>query len=117
MLKKITSKLFSTGKLAPKSLRTFFKKHDEIFKDKVGKLDFKVDDYIKKIDNFPKDEYYAYKNFGTAIATVGGGIFSSNIVTPIIRNEMASNMQKNYINNKKTFEKKQPVIKPQGLRI
>lgn len=117
MVKKLTSKLFSTGKLAPKSLRKCFKKYPDIFEGKIGKLDFKVDDYIKKIDNFPKDEYYAYKNFGTTIATVGAGIVSSNIVTPILRNEMASNMQKNYINNKKNLENRQQCFKSHGLRV
>lgn len=120
--KKSVSKLFSTGKFAPQKVRNYLNKHKDIYEKKVGKLDFDLDDVLKKDHLFPKDEYWTCKNFGTTIATVGGGILSSNIITPIIRNEMASKMQKNYINQKKQPEINKPTIhnqipKSNGMRI
>ena len=106
--KKSVSKLFSTGKFAPQKVRNYLNKHKDLYEKKVGKLDFDLDDVLKKDALFPKEEYWACKNFGTTIATVGGGILSSNIITPIVRNEMASKMQKNYINNKKQPEINKP---------
>lgn len=95
--KKLIQKLFSTGKLAPQKVRTFFEQNKDVYAKKIGKLDFDIDDSLKKNPKFPLAEYYACKNFGTTLATVGAGIVSSNIVTPIIRNNMASKMQKNYL--------------------
>lgn len=109
--KKIVAKLFSTGKFAPKTVREYLEKNKDIYANKVGKLNFDLDEVLKKKTDFPKDEYYACKNFGTTLATVGAGIVSSNIVTPIIRNRMASNMQKNYI------AKKQNEPPKSGMRI
>lgn len=90
-------KLFSTGKIAPKEVRAYLEKHKDQFKDKVGKLDFDLDEVLKTCkDKFPVKEYYSTKNFGTAIATVGAGILSSNIITPLLRNHAASKVQRNY---------------------
>ena len=127
--KTLVSKLFSTGKWATASVR----KKLEPFKDeigtKIGKLDFNLDDFFKSKNITNLKEYYACKNLGTTFATVGAGIISSNIITPIVRNKMASSMQKNYIDytNKKQVDVKktelkkddikQPVFKSQGLRI
>ncbi len=95
--KKFVQKLFSTGKLAPQKVRTFFEQNKDVYAKKIGKLDFDIDDAFRDNTAFPKNEYYACKNFGTTLATVSAGILSSNIVTPIIRNNMASKMQKNYL--------------------
>lgn len=120
--KKSISKLFSTGKFAPQKVRTYLNKHKDLYNKKIGKLDFDLDEVLKQDRFFPKNEYYACKNFATTVATVGAGILSSNIITPLVRNEMATKMQKNYINNKKQAEIKQPEIKQPtfrsgGLRI
>jgi len=125
--KKITAKLFSTGKFAPKSVRNFLDKNKDLYSKKIGKLDFDLDEVLKVSKEFPRSEYYSTKNYYTTLATVGAGIVSSNIVTPIIRNKMASKMQKNYINMKqneikKPEEVKQPTFKASvysstGLRI
>ena len=122
MAKKSMSKLFSTGKLAPKSVRAYLKKHKDLYAKKVGKLDFDLDEVLKQDKLFPKDQYWACKNFATTVATVGAGILSSNIITPIVRNEMASTMQKNYINTQKQSEIKRPDVKQtiyqtKGLKI
>lgn len=97
VMKKGTAKLFSTGKIAPKQVRTYLQKNKELYGNKVGKLDFKLDDVLKADANFPKEAYYSCKNLGTTLATICGGIISSNIITPVVRNNMAANMQKNYI--------------------
>lgn len=113
--KKTVSKLFSTGKFAPQKVRAYLDKNKDLYAKKIGKLDFDLDEVLKKNQDFPKDEYYACKNFGTTLATVGAGIVSSNIVTPIIRNNMASKMQKNYIAQKQNNPPQ--VSKPAGMRI
>lgn len=106
MTKKLVSKMFSTGKLAPSSVRKYLNERKDVYSKKVGKLDFKLDDILKKDkEHFPEKSYYACKNLGTTIATIGAGVVSSNIITPIIRNEMAANMQKKYIDEKNELEK------------
>ena len=114
--------MFSTGKFAPQKVRKFLNKHKDIYGKKVGKLDFDLDEVLKKDNLFPREEYWACKNFGTTIATVGAGIVSSNIITPILRNQMASKMQKNYIDNKNKYdnkitEVKAPIIKSTNMKI
>lgn len=96
--KNFVSKLFSTGKFAPKSVRKYLNEHKDLYGKKIGKLDFNLDEVLEKNKDFPKAEYRACKSLGTTIATVGAGILASNVITPIIRNEMASNVQKKYIN-------------------
>lgn len=110
MAKKTVSKMFSTGKLAPKQVRAYLDKYKDLYGKKVGKLDFDLDEVLKKTSDFPKDSYYTCKNFGTTIATVGAGILSSNIITPIVRNHMASNMQKKYIGEQKLNERNENLV-------
>ena len=98
--KKFISKLASTGKIAPSKVREFLNKNKDLYGNKVGKLSLDLDEVLKKDPKFPKDSYYSYKNYATTIGTVGASIFSSNIVTPVIRNSMASDMQKKYLNNR-----------------
>lgn len=96
--KKVVHKLFTTGKFAPSSVRKFLSDNKDFFKDKVGKLNFNVLDEAKLLNKpFPEVEYHAAKDFGTTLATVCAGVVASNIVTPNIRNIMASGMQKKYI--------------------
>ena len=105
VVRNIASKLYSTGKFAPASVRKYIQEHG--LAKKVGKLSFDIDKVIQGDKLFPADSYYASKNLGTTLATVGAGIVSSNIITPVARNSMASNMQKNYIARKKAeLEKK-----------
>ena len=40
--KKAVSKIFSTGKLAPQKVRNYLELHKDKYKDKVGKLDFRL---------------------------------------------------------------------------
>lgn len=122
LTKRTVSKMFSTGKWAPKAVRNKLNESKELYKNKIGKLDFNLDDVVKNWDTNPKDNYYHCKNFYTTVATIGAGILSSNIITPIVRNNMASKMQKNYIHNKKQAEMntpkvQTPVVKSTGMRI
>ena len=98
--KKIISKLASTGKIAPTSVRAFLNKNKDLYGDKVGKLSLDLDEVIKQNPKFPKESYYTYKNYVTTMGTIGASILSSNIVTPIIRNSMASDMQKKYLDKR-----------------
>lgn len=101
--RRIVHKMFTTGKIAPTSVRNFINENKNILKDKIGKLDFNLLDEAVKINKpFPEVEYHACKDFGTTLATVCAGVVASNIVTPNIRNVMASNMQKSYIKNNQT---------------
>jgi hypothetical protein len=112
--KRTVAKLFSTGKFAPKSVRTFLEKNKDVYANKVGKLNFDLDEVLKSKKNagFPAEEYYACKNFGTTIATVGAGVLSSNIITPIVRNRMAAKMQKDYLNKKEIETQNTPAVFP-----
>lgn len=97
--KKIVSKMASTGKIAPAKVREFLNKN-EVYNKKVGKLDLDLDEVLKNETKFPKDSYYAYKNYATTMGTIGASVLSSNIVTPVLRNYVASDMQKKYLNNR-----------------
>ena len=97
LFKKGMQKLCTTGKFAPKSVREFLEKNKDIYKDKVGKLDFNLDDVMKNNpDKFPADTYKSYKNLVTTLGTVGASILSCNVATPIIRNSTASKIQHVY---------------------
>ena len=97
--KRGVKKLFTTGKLAPESVREYLKKNTELA-EKVGKIDFNLDTIAEKMPNFPKESYEVYKNFGTTLTTVGAGILATNVLTPIVRNNMASRVQTKYVNYK-----------------
>lgn len=89
------AKMASTGKIAPLSVRNYLNKNS-IYKNKVGKLDFKLDDVLPK-DTKVMKSYKSYKNFVTTMGTIGASILSCNIATPLIRNAYASKIQKTYI--------------------
>lgn len=100
LTKKSISKMASTGKIAPQSVRDFLNKNKDIYGDKIGKLSLDLDDVLKTEPKFPKESYYAYKNFVTTVGTVGASILSTNIITPVVRNYLASSTQKKYINKR-----------------
>jgi hypothetical protein len=101
LTKKFIARMATTGKIAPQSVRDFINKNS-IYKDKVGKLDFKLDDVLPKDSDLFRS-YQSHKNFVTTMGTVGASVLSCNIVTPLIRNATASRVQKNYIDmNKNT---------------
>ncbi len=93
--KGVASKLVNTGRWLPDSVRTFLSKNNEI-SQKVGKKGFDV----LKDGKMPEALENDFKKFSSGIdviATTIGSVLSCNIVTPIIRNEIAANRQKNSI--------------------
>ena len=87
-LKKFANKLVKTGKIIPKALRSQIVRHGDA--DKIGSFDFN----IRKLPYFQsanmEKTYNSFHNFMSTSAAVVGGIISSNIVTPILRNRLAS---------------------------
>ena len=85
-LKKFATKLAKTGKLIPKEVITQIINNGD--KNRVGKLNFDVtkQSYFEPVSK----SYNSFHNFLTTSAAVVGGIVSSNIVTPILRNKYAS---------------------------
>ncbi len=89
--KSVATKLVKTGKWAPKILRDFL--NDNKLADKVGKADFNV---FKDVQ-LPKDTQNQLNSFRDGVdlvATTVGSILSCNIVTPLLRNEIAAHGQK-----------------------
>lgn len=101
LTKKCISKMASTGKITSKTVREFLNKPE--YKDKAGKLDFNLDEVLNNKPELAKinESYESYKNFVTTMGTVGASVLSCNIVTPLIRNFTASNVQKTYIDMQK----------------
>lgn len=98
LTKKTVSKLFSTGKLLPKSVKEHISKNPKLFEGKLGNVQY---DIGKILEGGNKDIYHTYKvykNIGTTVATIGAGILAANVITPIERNRLASRVQKRYIN-------------------
>lgn len=92
--KAVSNKLVSSGKLLPEAIRTFLK--NSSLADKVGKAGFDV----KKHGNLPTELAEQYNKFFKGVDVAGttlGSILSCNIVTPIVRNEIAANKQKKCI--------------------
>ena len=98
--KHTVSKLFSTGKWTTKNVRDFINKNPNIFKDKIGKIDYVLGDTLSKIAPALRSEHEVAKNLGTTLTTVGAGIIASNVITPVVRNNKAAKVQKKYINYK-----------------
>ena len=92
-------KMASTGKIASKTVRDFLNKNKDLYKDKIGKIDFNLEDVLSKQPEHKEifESYKSYENFVTAMGTIGASVLSCNIVTPVIRNKTASRVQQNYI--------------------
>ena len=96
--KKKIKKMASTGKTTTLSVRNFLKQHPDL-EAKVGKWELNLDRVIPK-NTYAYKSYCSKKNFITTMGTIDASVLSCNIVTPIIRNAMASKVQKNYIDMK-----------------
>ena len=107
--KKYMTKMFKTGKFAPKTVREHLNKNKSLYGDKVGKLDLNLDEALMFDKFFPDKEYKTCKNLMTTLATVTGGIISTNLITPVISNNMAAKMQKKYIANSQALAKDEAV--------
>ncbi len=92
--KSVASKLVKSGKLLPKSVRGILDAKG--LTDKVGKFDFNVFEdaglsptAIKRLEKF--------KSGVDVTAATIGSVLSCNIVTPIVRNEIAASRQKDLV--------------------
>lgn len=89
-LKKLATKLVKTGKITSFAIKRPIKKHGDI--KQLGNYDFD----IKKLPYFSSElekPFNSFNNFMGTSAAVLGGILSSNILTPILRNRYASDCQ------------------------
>ena len=111
MAKGLTSRLFKSGKLGSKSVKEFINNNKSIIGDKLGKLDYDLGKAFKDNPSFPMRDYTILKDFGTIVATITGGVISTNIVTPLVRNSMATKMQKSYLKNLQADSYDQPTFK------
>lgn len=117
MTKKTVAKLFSTGKFTTKKVRTFLNEHKDIYGDKVGKLDFDMEKALQYESEALRKSHANVKNLGTTIATVSAGILASNVITPLLRNKLASNVQKSYINDSKEEHSPKKIATVQNVQI
>lgn len=88
-LKMFSSKLVSTGKVIPTSMRNLIIRKGN--GKKLGKVNFNIKDlpYFSGIEK----PYNSFNNFMSTSATVLGGTVASNIITPILRNRFAAHRQ------------------------
>lgn len=95
MAKKVTGKLYKTGKWATPNIRKFLNEHKSEFDKTIGTAEFDIEQAFKKYnENELHGEYKKVEGHATLLATILGSILASNIVTPIGRNYVASKMQK-----------------------
>jgi len=107
-LTKLSSKLVSTAKIAPKQVVNFLKSKNLL--SSRGKFDFNVTE-VPGFRNV-RPIYNGFKCFADSAAAVTGGIISSNIVTPLLRNEYASHRQNDYLSKTAKPEYKPAISTP-----
>lgn len=90
----LSSQMVKTAKLAPKSIVEFMRRNGII--ENRGKFNFDVTQARNFDKEGMKNTYNAFKCFADAGAATIGGIISSNIITPIIRNNIAAYRQNKY---------------------
>lgn len=93
-LKSVASKLVKSGKLLPKSVRGILDANG--LADKVGNLGF---DVFKDANLTPHavKRLESFKSGVDVVAATVGSVLSCNLVTPVIRNEIAAGRQKNLL--------------------
>lgn len=85
-LKGLATKMVETGKLTPKSISRFL--DEKGLSAMRGNFDFN----LTAVEGFSahQETYHAFKTGAEATAAIIGGIISSNIITPVLRNKIAS---------------------------
>lgn len=101
-LKSLGSKLVTSGKISSPKIREFVSNLGK--NSSMGKWDFD----IRKLNDFDniKTEFKDFKNGVDIYASLAGSVASCNIITPIIRNKIAANRQKDTLakmNSGKTY--------------
>lgn len=107
-LKSLSSKLVSTGKFAPKKIVDFIEANG--LSNKRGDFDFDISKL--KMSKELKQTYNGFKCFSDSTAAVIGGVLSSNIITPILRNNYASHRQQTYLAKNQKTDKPQVISTP-----
>lgn len=105
-LKNISGKLVSTGKWSTKPIRDFVKKNAKDVK--MGDLSTNLGEKFNNNEEF-HEHYDQFKNGLDMIAAVGGSVVSCNVATPIIRNKIGAQQQKQGIERDR-------IINPQPLQ-
>ena len=90
-LKGLSSLMVRSAKLAPKSIVDFMRRNG--ISGNRGRIDFDITQARGFDEAGLKGTYDAFKCFADASAATIGGIISSNIITPIVRNGIASYRQ------------------------
>lgn len=85
-LKSLTSKMVETGKLTPKSIQTFLGEKGLL--SERGKFDFNVTE-VEGFQHY-RPVYNTFKTVAESTAAIVGGVLSSNIITPILRNKIGA---------------------------
>lgn len=97
----LASQMVKTAKLAPKSIIDFMRRTN-IVKNR-GKYGFDITQ-AKGFDAAGlRGKYNAFKCFAGATAATIGGVISSNIITPIVRNKIAAYRQNKYIERRDLY--------------
>lgn len=102
------------GKLATPTIKKFIM--DNKLAEKVGQksFDIKGESVFKNNPKF-QEEYYKFADGVSFVSSVAGSIISCNIVTPLIRNKIASHFQKASLAREKELnQQKDTVITPQA---
>lgn len=91
--KSVATKAVNTGRILNKTVRDFFTKN------KVADVGKKTFDVLRdgNLTNDVKKSFESFRNGFDFIATTAGSILSCNIITPIIRNEIATYKQKDHM--------------------
>lgn len=114
-IKSLTSKLVSTGKIISPKVKNFLLDKGVDLKNSVGKPDFNISKLLTGDLEAIKPDYNKFKGGLDVIATTAGSILSCNIVTPIIRNNIAANRQRQALDtNKNQLDNYQ---RPKGLTM
>lgn len=100
-LKGLATKMVETGKLTPKSISKFLE--EKGLSAMRGNFDFN----LTAVEGFSAHQgtYDAFKTGAEATASIVGGIISSNIITPILRNKIASKRKDGMMKKLNTGEK------------
>lgn len=116
-IKAVTSKLVSTGKIISPKVKNYLVEKGFNTKDRIGKVGFDIAEIRNTCQDFEKilPDYNKFKSGTEVIATTLGSILSCNIVTPILRNQIAASRQKTALSEQKT--NLNDYKRPQGLSI
>ena len=112
----ITSQMVKSAKLAPKSIVDFMRRTG--IAQNRGVFGFDVTQARGFEQAGLRGTYDAFKCFADATAATIGGVISSNIITPVVRNHIAAHRQNQYksrnMANMNTVQPSETSVKPQN---